>query len=305
MLTNPSVLKVLHAGGEDLQVFEALCRALPRPVFDTQIAAAFAGLGASLSYRALVENVTGVVLAKDQTRSDWLARPLSAEQCTYASLDVVHIVAIYRALSAQLEARGYTDWCMEETARLMEPSSVYPSVKELFEKLKGASRLDAVAQHRLLALVHWREHSARSRSVPRNHVLRDGGLADLAKRPRLTLEKVRAAELLHPAALRKFGESLVHTLTEFETTRKQADNAMQLLLQPLNKERVTANMPALQAALAQRADALDLPATLLARKRDLEALANDVNSSDATLVLTGWRAAAVGQRLKDTLGDST
>jgi ribonuclease D len=296
VLANPNILKLLHSGTEDLQVFAAICATLPRPVFDTQIAAAFAGLGASVSYQRLVAELTGVTLAKDQTRSDWLARPLSANQLEYASLDVVHLIDVYQQLVERIAQRGFTRWCEAEMARVMHPQRAYPLPEEMYKKVKGASRLNPLEQHRLRALATWREEVAIARDVPRNHIVRDVGLLGLARRPLYELEALRSAELLHPAALRKYGLDLLGAVEDFDAQRAK-HGARAPLLQALDKERSAANIASLQALVESRAAQLDLPTPLLARKRDLEALACDQKHEDAALLLSDWRYEAVGRDL--------
>jgi ribonuclease D len=119
LLQDRAVTKIMHSASEDLQALARGCGALPAPMFDTQVAAAMAGLGASLGYQKLVEQVTGVALEKGETRSDWLRRPLSESQLKYAADDVLHLHELHAALEPKLRAHGRLDWLTADGERAL------------------------------------------------------------------------------------------------------------------------------------------------------------------------------------------
>ena len=122
LLTDPAAIKVMHSASEDLVAFHHACGALPEPLFDTQVAAALAGIGAGVGYQKLVLELTGTALEKTETRSDWLQRPLSARQLDYAADDVRHLHALHRSLEERLTALGRRAWLDEDCARLLAQS---------------------------------------------------------------------------------------------------------------------------------------------------------------------------------------
>lgn len=308
LLADPTYLKLVHSGSEDMQVLAALCGIAPEPLFDTQIGAAFCGLGHGLGYHRLVSALIGTELAKDQTRSNWLQRPLSAEQLSYAALDVVHLEEVYSRLNEELDTRGFRAWCDDECNRVNHPSALTQPPEEAFRRIKNANRLKPLEQHRLQALAAWREEHARANDVARNHIAKDAALVDLARRPPRSAGELRTSGVLHPAASRRFGPALLGAVEQLPgpSTEKSATP----LLQTLDNERVAAKIPALNEMVQRRATDLDLPPNLLARRRDLEWLAHDPTSElDGTgapnMLLTGWRLEAVGADLRSLAMDDS
>ena len=180
LLENPAVLKVLHACSEDLEVLLRLTGSLPAPLFDTQLAAAYLNLGFSMGYSRLVSEVLGIDLPKGETRSDWLQRPLSETQISYAAEDAVHLAELFTVLRPRLSDDKYA-WVLEDGAELVaalrrevEPESLYRDVKLAW---KLAPQQLAV----LRELCAWREREARARNQPRNRILREHSLWPLAR----------------------------------------------------------------------------------------------------------------------------
>src|SRR5690554_1309094 len=182
LLLDPSVTKVMHSAGEDLVAFHHACGAVPAPLFDTQVAAAFTGIGGGMGYQRLVSELLGVDLPKGQTRSDWLRRPLSPAQLEYAADDVVHLAALHAELAGRLQDGERRVWFEEDCARLVaaadngEERWPHPS-------LRASQFLDEEARVRLLRLLRWREQQARERDRPRSWILDNELATDLARKP--------------------------------------------------------------------------------------------------------------------------
>ena len=164
LLEAPSVVKVLHACSEDLEVFSRLCGALPSPLFDTQLAAAFLGMDFSMGYSRLVSELLQIDLPKDETRSDWLQRPLSAAQVEYAARDAQHLAELYRIMAPRLEAAGLTDWLLADTAEQVSAISaaIRCNCMELIRDMNG----NHVVQ-RCLACMAREQARATAASLPR------------------------------------------------------------------------------------------------------------------------------------------
>ena len=187
------MLKVFHAGGQDLEIIHNLTRKVPNPLFDTQIAAMALGYGEQIGYSNLVESVLGHNLDKGARFTDWSRRPLDKRQIDYAIADVTHLAEIFPKMVKKLVKTGRGDWLDEEMDRLADPSSFAFEAKDAWKRLKLPSRNPAVLG-RLKALAGWRETEARSKNLPRGRIVKDDTLNELASHPPKTqddLGKVR------------------------------------------------------------------------------------------------------------------
>ena len=300
LLGNPAIIKIMHAPSEDLQVFDVLCGSGPTSLFDTQIAAAFAGYGASISYHALVSAVCGVTLDKSQTRSDWMQRPLSSEQLLYAADDVTYLPAIHAALSEQLRTRGFLTWCAQETSAALEMAPLYPEPEQSYQRVKGSARLTAPAQHRLRDLCAWREQQSRQRDLPRNRIAKDGELLNLCAAPCRTLDELKARVDMHPASLRRFGAALLGEAQAAFERHPERGRVYSPLVSARDTRKLADKIKALRAHVSARAAALDIPATLLGTNKDVEeAIVAAIESGPAPRLVTGWRAEALNLELND------
>lgn len=191
LLLAPEVTKVFHACRQDLEIFHRLLGGrLPAPVFDTQIAAMVCGLGEEISYDSLVARVAGVRIEKSSRFADWSRRPLSEAQLRYALADVIHLRTVYEKLRARVLAMGRLEWVHEELTGLLDPALYEQPPEDAWKRLKFRSR-----EPRFVALVQelaaWRERRARERDVPRNRILRDDLLLELASVRPATPEALR------------------------------------------------------------------------------------------------------------------
>jgi len=182
VLASPEVLKVLHDAPQDLGILARAADASPRAVFDTRLAAGFAGLPSTCSLQVLLRETLGIELAKAETRSDWLRRPLSPGQLRYAAEDVLYLLRARDVLLARCADDAVHGWLAEDLARLDDPTLYSDRDPRLaFLRVKGSSRLGARPLAVLRELSAWREEEARSRDWPRAHVLPDALLTELAQ----------------------------------------------------------------------------------------------------------------------------
>lgn len=295
LLEDPSVVKVMHACSEDLEVFARHLEATPVNLFDTQIAASFLGTAFSPSYAELVRRSVGVEIDKHETRSDWLARPLRAEQLRYAIDDVVHLLPIYRAQRAELERLGRLAWFEEETRDRVRFTPIEPH--NAYLNVRKAWRLDRRGIARLRALCAWRERYARSKDLPRGHVVKDDQLVDLAAQRNVDRDTI--ARLLDPQTARRHAKDLVAQIQEADAL---PDDALpQRLEAPLTsaETRIVKELKEIGAAAART---LDIAEELLSRRRDLERCVRSVRDG-GTLPenFRGWRKALVGDAFEAKL----
>ena len=179
LMANERVVKVFHAARQDLEIVWHQARLIPHPIFDTQVAAMVCGFGESVSYVNLVKQVTGHDLDKSSRFTDWARRPLSVKQLTYALGDVVHLRDIYRYLEGELRREGRARWLDEEMATLTEPGTYAAEPEQAWRRLKlRVKNRKGLAV--LMELAAWRERMAQAQDVPRNRVLRDEALYDIA-----------------------------------------------------------------------------------------------------------------------------
>lgn len=291
VLESPAVA-VIHAADQDLEVLQLACGVLPGRLFDTQIAAGFLGLSTP-SLSTLYEHFLRVKVGKGDRLTDWLQRPLTAAQLTYAATDVLHLPEIHSLLTSQLEHRGRLQWALDECenqrVRLRgqrDPEEAYKRIKEA-RQLKGRSL--AVVQ----AVAGWRERRAASLDIPVRYVLSDIAVLGIAQRPprsRAELEKIRGfdrglREDVVTALLAEVGRALD------STPRTSASTSV---IAPLDRDLRPA-VALISAWISQMARDLEIDATLLATRGDLEQFLG--GAAEARLA-TGWRAQLVGDPIR-------
>jgi len=181
VLASPAITKILHDAPQDLGILARATGAYPRQIFDTRLAAGFAGLGSTCSLQALLREALGIELSKAETRSDWLRRPLSANQLRYAADDVLHLIALRETLLNRCASDSVRGWLHEDLARLDDPSAYHDrDIRLMYLRVKGNTRLSARQLAVLRELAAWRETEARQRDWPRGHFLPDDTLVTLA-----------------------------------------------------------------------------------------------------------------------------
>ena len=281
LLRDPEILKVMHSPSEDLVAFAHTCDAVPDPLFDTQSAAAMAGMDAGMGYQRLVEQVTGVLLPKGETRSDWLRRPLSPAQLGYAADDVRHLFALHDELDGRLGELGRREWLDADARRTVQRAATPEGDRWPHLSLRAAQFLDADSQRRLLRLLRWREARARETDRPRTWIL-DNELANaLARQPPADEAGLQARLDAHPKAPRKLGSVIWQVLNAPLPDETDAPDASRV--EQLDKQR----LKALKAAVATRAGELGLPDGVLASRKHLEALL--LTPGQWPEALEGWR----------------
>lgn len=298
ILTAPQITKIVHAAGEDLEVFDRLVGALPQPLFDTQIAAAFCGYGPSIGYSRLVQSVLGVELSKDQCRSDWLARPLTDEQQHYACLDVLYLPALYEHLGGVLAHRQRLDWSAEENLRQLSRYREQREAPYNIERITNAWRLADSERQRLWHLLLGRDALARAHNKPRNHIARDFALFDMARKPPKHVAELSAIDGLRPSGIRQFGSELIRLAQEVPP-----DLLVPPLFEPLGRLENN-RVKELRGVTEQVAEAQDLPTELLVRKQELESLVRQHASASAIMLperFNGWREPVIARPLRDCI----
>lgn len=289
-LDDASTVKVFHAASQDLEIFAQLTGRCPAPIFDTQLAAALLGKGDQLGYAGLIEKELGIIIDKSLSRTDWSRRPLTAPEIAYAAADVIHLATIYPTLLAGLCAAQRESWLLEDADRAADPASYETRPEDAWQRLKGLSRLDVAAQRAAQRLTAWREAEAIAKNRPRGWIVDDELIYRLAeRRPH---NKAQLAELgLPPKTLERHHEALLAAIA-------QSSNDPQTALASPDRPSPTqkALLARLRTVVQQAAEALNVPAGLLAPRADLDALVSDGAEAQAR-ALRGWRRQVVGEAL--------
>lgn len=306
LIEDRNVVKVLHACSEDLEVLLRLTGKLPQPLFDTQLAAGYLNLGFSMGYSRLVQEVLGIDLPKGETRSDWLQRPLSETQVSYAAEDAVHLAELFSALRARLSDDKYA-WVLEDGAELVAQLRREVQPDSLYREVKLAWKLSPQQLAVLRALCAWREREARLRDVPRNRILKEHALWPIAKSQPTNLAALARIDDMHPRTLRQDGETLLQLIKHAASL--PAEQWPEPLPEPLPIE-ASGILKQLRAVGQAEGQRLGIAPELMLRKKTLEALLKSgYPDGPYTLPdsLRGWRRERMGQALLDSLagaGDS-
>lgn len=263
LLQDPKRICVLHAGGEDLELLQHQSGAMPGHTHDTQLAAAFLGLGAQLGFAPLVDTLLGVQLDKAHARTDWLARPLSSAQLSYAADDVIYLYPAYQQLMEQLAHKGLTAWFELECARgvARRQSSVDPHLAYL--DIKNAWTLDRQALAILQQLCQWRLSEARRRDLAVNFVVKEAHLFRIAERAPLTVSDLSRLDL-DPMEIRRHGDTLLNLVQVALDNPAQWPQPVQRLIDfPDYKSELTR----IKALIEVAGEQAEIPADVIASKR--------------------------------------
>ncbi|MES1254161.1 MAG: ribonuclease D [Acidobacteriota bacterium] len=299
ILASAGSRKILHACSEDLPVLRRATGVSLTPLFDTQIAAAFAGLGLSLSYAALIRALLGVQLDKDETRTDWLRRPLSPEQLRYAADDVEYLPAAAAELERRLVALGRLEWALEDSATLAASDADGPAPSDAWRRVKGLDRCPPLVQAVARGLAAWREREAARLDVARPFLLRDETLLALARRDTVSLQEVVRLPGYDPRRHATYAPQWIEALAAarhaIETGAASVDAPAH---SAADLDRRQAIEDALGALVARRAAELSLaPELLLSRRQRDRALDAWGGRGSLANAVGGFRGALLGAEL--------
>lgn len=286
-----SGLKVLHAAKQDMEVIWVRHRRLPAPLFDTQIAAALCGHPPQIGYAGLVKALLGVDIDKTHTRADWSRRPLGPELIAYAAADVAHLAEAFGILRETLERLGRYEWAVEDSMRLVDPALYTSDPGQAWRRLAGIPRLPVPAQLRARRLARWREEYAIRADRPRQWILSDRALFDIAARNPADPERLATCEDVAPGLVRRQGAAILAALAEAATDGELGSTLVQ---EPRPELTDQTDLKRLGRAVEKIAGSLGIPGEVLATRRDLVGL---LRGERNVRPLTGWRRAVVGESL--------
>lgn len=295
LLADERVIKLLHSPSEDLEVLLHTTGELPTPLVDSQQACALLGQPLQLGYHKAAEWLLGIPIDKDLTRSNWLARPLRPELLHYAALDVCVLPLMWAKLRGQLDDLGRLPWLEEDCGRMLDEARQPVDPMDRWARIRGVGRLDGDSLAVLQSLAAWRETEAQARNRPRGFIVKDPVLLTIAREQ---MDHPRDLETLgdfHPRARQRYGRDITRRV------REALDSGATLPVQPQAGPEERKTLKAMRKLVEKEAEALGIEPTVLATKRDMEAMLFGGPTAPLPGRLTGWRRPIVGEPLQTLL----
>jgi len=291
LMADPSILKVFHAARQDIEIFVNLTGSVPKPLFDTQIAAMVCGFGDAVSYETLVGKLAKAPLDKSSRFTDWSHRPLTERQIRYALDDVVHLRTVYERLQQKLAENGRATWFSEEMAALINPALYRNDPAEAWRRFRLRGRIDQRFFGVLREVAAWRETAAQQRNLPRGRIIKDEAVLEIASQiPRSIEALARSRSLGKQVAEGKFGSEILDAI------RRGLDTAGAVAPPAVRADSPPGLGPLielLRVLLKYRCEEHQVAQKLLASADDLDAIAADDNADVPALL--GWRYEIFGK----------
>jgi len=280
---------VLHSARQDIEVVYQAAERMPEAIFDTQIAASLLGYQAQIGYAGLVEALFDVRLPKSHTRADWSRRPLSEDLLEYAAEDVEYLLPAHDALCEALEARGRLAWAKADSAALLDRDLYDIDTSRAVDRLKSARNLRGRRRAIAARLADWREQEAIRLDRPRQWIVRDNVLIDIAFKAPASVSLLSRVDELPDKVVKRSGKAIVAAI------ESASDDSQDYEPPTAPTEAQKSQLKKMQKAVAARAAELELAPETIASRKDLSAVLIDGNR-DAR-VLTGWRRELIGDEL--------
>jgi len=299
VICDPAILKVFHAGRQDIEIIFAAAGRLPLPLFDTQVAAALLGMGQQIGFGNLVQKILKKTLAKQESFSDWLARPLTPKQLEYAADDVIFLMPIFQHLQERLEARNRLAWLDEEQETLTSEATYADNVDQAFWRVKGSNKLKGKHLAALRELAAWREKAAQQRNLPRRRMMGDEILVEIARKEKVTPEGMERIRGMTSGTVKRFGDELIASWKRgMECLPEEWPT---LAPRALHHPGTDIRQELLDSLVEMKAVEEEIAANILASQSDLAALASwghrCKGEPPELAILHGWRYELVGRDL--------
>ncbi len=296
LLTNPAVLKYLHAGSEDLEVFSHQFGCVPTPMIDTQVVAAFLGYPISCGFATLVEKYEHIALDKSESRTDWLARPLTEKQCQYASGDVFYLLPLAKKLIAQAQEAGYMDAIVDECEMIAERRQETVSPELAYRDIGNAWQLRGQQLACLKMLAEWRLNQARARDMALNFVVREEHLWSVARYLPTSLAELDALSL-SGQEIRCHGRRLLDFVAKAKQIKDEdCPEPIGNLIEQLNYKKA---FKAIKTVIQEVSEGQRYNPELLASRRQINQLLNihwKIKTGEPEL-LSRWRKALLAEKI--------
>ncbi len=283
---------VVHSARQDIEVLYHSSNLMPETLFDTQIAAALLGFAPQIGYAGLVKELFDVELAKSHTRADWTKRPLPAAALEYAAEDVEYLLPAHETLTERLKKLGRQGWAEEDSEFQLEPTLYKDDFRHAINRLKGARNLRGRARAAAARLASWRESEAVRSDRPRQWIMKDAVLLEIASEGPKDKESLAAISGLAPRTLHRVADKILECLK----IARSDENDYEPPRRPDERQKVI--LKSMQAKVLARAEDLNIPAEIIAPKKELSA---SLNGNRDSRVFTGWRREIIGSTLLEML----
>ena len=298
LIADPAVEVVLHAGRQDLEIFFERYDVIPTRIYDIQLAAAFAGLGSSLPYGRLVQELTGAKLNKGESYTDWFRRPLTDEQLVYAADDVRYLLEAAAELKRRLEQQGRAKWVVEELQALEDRNAFEVDLDNVYKRVGGRGSLSGKQLGVLREVAKWRESEAQRRDVPRGWIVKDPTLIEMARRAPTSVGALGKIRGLNPREAERFGSAMLDAIK-----RGIASEEIRTLPAPPRAAQIRARVlsgPS-DAIVRSRCEAANIATELVSTRGELETLLADISAGGQDLsrhrMMRGWRKELAGDHV--------
>lgn len=295
ILYDENIVKVFHSARQDLEIFYNMNNKVPAPLFDTQVAAPLLGYPEQAGYATLVKSIEGVELSKSHTRTDWKQRPLKSGQLRYAVDDVIYLAKIYQKILNDLTSKGRLKWLDQDFIEMTDPAIYNPDPNRVWTRIRSANRLKSKKLVVLQTLAKWREETARKENIPRNWVLRDDAITDIANQLPTDKRDLYSVKSLPDRQVGRYGARIIKLIEEADQAEPQD--------LPEHKRKVPLNvnqemlLDLMSVIVRQRASENEMNHIVLAPNKELDKLVR----GEASLINSGWRAHMVGEDLQQLL----
>jgi ribonuclease D len=298
-ICDPRILVVLHAANQDLDLVYGLSGLVPQNIFDTQIGAGFGGFGYPIGYGKLLSQLLGVTIAKTESFTDWLGRPLTHSQIEYALEDVCHLLPMYDKLCGILKEQGRLSWAEEECKRYVLAEKYQRDRSNDYLRIKGASGLNRRGLAVLQSLSDWRNKEALRANKPTKSILADNSLVEVSRRPPQNISDIQRIRGIRPDQIRTFGNLMLKAVEKgMQIPETELPSWPSSRIPPKREVLLADYMFAILKVIAYNAD---IATELVCTRDDLQALVrahreHALDSSPLPL-LQGWRRDMAGERL--------
>lgn len=294
-INKPSIIKVLHACRQDLEIFYQLTNTVISPVFDTQMAAPLIGFQENASYAMLVSNLLSVNLSKTHTRTDWSIRPLNPAQIEYATDDVIYLGKIYQIIIQKLKSMDRLCWLEKDFEQLKKADLYRVLPIDAWKKVKGKNKLSGKQLATVQVLSEWREKTAQLEDRPKNWLIRDDILLELAKLQPESISDLSRISSLNKGTVRRYGPAICQSIIKAKQQTPLSISHKKIVKQTPQQKAV---LDVLTAVVRLRAAENLINPSILANRKELEKL---LFNEAENLILQGWRYHMVGEELEGLL----
>lgn len=295
ILSNPSITIILHDAIQDLQILYSVTGVLPCNIFDTRLAAGFAGMASTISLQNLLSELLDIDIPKGESRSNWLKRPLSDEQLKYALDDVKYMHQIKSALEARAESSGVSSWLKEDLLAL-DNSILYldKDIKIAYQRVKYFSKLNRRELGVLRELAAWREEAAKFADLPRRHLMRDETLISLATNMPASKNDLLSSNILY-GKKEKYASDIIKAIEKGQDI--PIDECPELFSPPTNRNAIKRRVQRVKDYINKNILKYGVDSQLVATRSEFEELANPdrAEKNQKSRLLKGWRCEFLGE----------